>query len=82
VTETSRRARILWAAMEGLGVLVLLVGLMMWLSGAFVKKVEPGPPVSVPQPTSPPSTEAARRKTFPLLIEQVGTIRDPGPRGR
>jgi len=29
---------------KGLAVFFLLVFLMMWLSGAFISKVEPGPP--------------------------------------
>ncbi len=63
---------------KGIGALCVLIFLMLWLSGAFVKKV--GPEAARPEPIrragragSP--TVRVERKTFPLFIEQVGAIR-------
>jgi multidrug efflux pump subunit AcrA (membrane-fusion protein) len=59
---------------KGLGVAALLVVLMMWLAGAFAAKVEPSPP----QPRSKPpkfNVQKVERRTFPLIIEQVGNVR-------
>jgi multidrug resistance efflux pump len=59
---------------KGFGALGVLIVLMLWLSGAFVTKV--GPDVTRPEPSMPkPPTVRVERKTFPLLIEQVGSIR-------
>jgi multidrug resistance efflux pump len=59
---------------KGFGALAILVFLMLWLSGAFVKKV--GPEAVQPGPSlQKPATVRVERKTFPLLIEQVGAIR-------
>ncbi len=57
-----------------LGVLSALIFMMMWLSGAFVSKVEPGAPVAKPPPPKV-STEKVQRRTFPLISDQVGTLR-------
>jgi HlyD family secretion protein len=59
---------------KGLGVLALLIVLMMWLAGTFVKKVEPGPPTPKPQPQGL-KTQKVERKVYPLIIGQVGTVR-------
>jgi multidrug resistance efflux pump len=59
---------------KGFGALAVLVFLMLWLSGAFVKKV--GPEAAQPGPSrQKPSTVKVEGKTFPLLIEQVGALR-------
>ena len=59
---------------KGLGVLVVLVLLMLWLAGVFVKKIEPGP--ATPK-ASPPQlkTQKVERCSYPLLIDQIGTVR-------
>lgn len=59
---------------KGLGVLAVLILLMLWLAGAFVTKIEPGP--AIPK-GSPPrlSTQKVERQVYPLLIEQMGTVR-------
>jgi multidrug resistance efflux pump len=62
------------AMAKGVGVLALLILLMMWLAGTFVKKVEPGPPASRPPPGKL-MTQKVERKVYPLLIDQVGTVR-------
>lgn len=59
---------------KGLAVFFLLVFLMMWLSGAFVSKVEPGPPVKRSKP-SKVTTRKVERRVFPIIIEQVGNLR-------
>ena len=61
-------------AVKGLGVLALLIVLMMWLAGTFVKKVEPGPPTPKPQPQGL-TTQKVERKVYPLMIDQIGTVR-------
>jgi multidrug resistance efflux pump len=66
--------RFLWGSVKGLAVLGLLVLTMLWLSGAFVDKVEPGPPHPRPKPPSL-TTGTVERRAFPLLMEQVGTLR-------
>ena len=63
---------------NGAVALALLIFMMLWLSGAFVSKVGPesagsktaGRPAKPEQPT----TRVAMEK-FPLIVEQVGTIR-------
>jgi multidrug resistance efflux pump len=59
---------------KGLGVLALLIVLMMWLAGTFVKKVEPGPPTPKPQ-LQGLNTQKVERQVYPLIIDQVGTVR-------
>lgn len=59
---------------RGLAVLVLLVLMMMWLAGAFLRKVEPGPPVAKSRPAGL-NTVRVERRTYPLVVEQVGNIR-------
>jgi multidrug efflux pump subunit AcrA (membrane-fusion protein) len=56
------------------GVLLVLVFLMMWLSGAFLEKVEPGSPQERGAPPAL-STQKVKKQTYPLVIEQVGTVR-------
>lgn len=59
--------------LKGLGVLLLLVLMMMWLAGAFIDKVEPGPPVAESSP-APVKTVKVVRETFPVMRDQVGTV--------
>ncbi len=59
---------------KGLAVFFLLVFLMMWLSGAFISKVEPGPPEERPKPSGL-TTRKVERRAFPILMEQVGNLR-------
>ncbi len=59
---------------KGLGALAVLIVLMFWLSGAFVRKVGPEAAGAEAFRQKPP-TVRVERKTFPLLIEQVGAIR-------
>ncbi len=68
------RAQIL----KGGAALAALIIIMLWLSGAFVRKVEPGAAgsKSAGSRAKPAvSTAGVERKTFPLIVEQVGTIR-------
>ncbi len=59
---------------KGLGVLGLLIVMMMWLAGAFVQKVNPGPPTPKPQ-QGKLNTVKVERRVYPLMIDQVGTLR-------
>ena len=65
---------ILREAGKGLGVLGLLIVMMMWLAGAFVQKVGSGPPAPKPQPGKL-NTVKVERRVYPLIIDQVGTLR-------
>ena len=60
--------------LKGLGVLFLLLLLIMWLSGVFVRKVHPGPAVEKTKPETL-KTWKVQKTTYPLLIEQNGTVR-------
>ena len=59
---------------KGLGVVLTLILLMMWLAGTFVSKVEPAPPAPKPPPPKV-ATRKVELRTLPLIIDQVGTIR-------
>jgi len=54
-------------------VIGLLVILMMWLAGGFVEKVQPASPASKPPP-SRYVTQKSEQRTFPLVVEQAGTV--------
>jgi multidrug resistance efflux pump len=61
-------------AVKGLTVVALLIATMLWLAGAFVDKVEPGPPRPRPRPAQL-KTERVEGRLFPLVMEQVGSLR-------
>lgn len=69
-----RKRKLIREGIKGFGVLVLLVLMMMWLAGTFVDKVEPGPPHPKPQPSAL-KTRKAEFRSYPLVVEQVGTVR-------
>lgn len=52
---------------------VLLVGLMLWLSGSFHEKVPPGEPLARAK-TTVLKTVVAQEQTYPLIMEQPGTV--------
>lgn len=63
---------------NGVAALAALVVMMLWLSGAFVGKVGPRSARSkstVRATRSSLPTARVERETFPLMVEQVGTIR-------
>ncbi|MHC1743320.1 MAG: efflux RND transporter periplasmic adaptor subunit [Syntrophobacteraceae bacterium] len=73
-SQANRKARLV---REGgkLGAMVLvLVGLMLWLSGAFLSRVEPQPPKERRE-AGAHKTAKVERHRFPLVVEQVGTLR-------
>ena len=74
MSEPSRRRRLFIASTKGLGVLALLILLMLWLSGTFLGKVKPGPPAAKSKPPRLATVRVELRE-FPLIAEQVGTIR-------
>lgn len=59
---------------RGLGVAGLLLVIMLWLAGAFLEKVDPN---AGPRKSEPPRVTIwkVERRTFPLIIEQAGTVR-------
>ncbi len=73
--ETLRDAKVRREAVKGVGVVLALVFLMMWLSGAFRHKVAPGFSSRGLREAPPALMQAVELKTFPLWIEQVGTVR-------
>ena len=60
-------------AVKTAGLIALLLLLMMWLSGAFLDKVEPGPPAPKQKPPEV-VTQKVEKRRFPQLIDQVGTL--------
>lgn len=60
--------------LRGAGVLVLLIVLMMWLSGVFISKVKPGP-AAEKEKNETRKTWTVEKVTYPLLVEQTGTVR-------
>ncbi|MGA7877802.1 MAG: efflux RND transporter periplasmic adaptor subunit [Desulfoferrobacter sp.] len=72
--DTGQQRKLLYAAGKALGVITVLVLLMLWLSGAFISKVEPGPPTPKSKP-KPFRTAKVENLTFPQIVEQVGTVR-------
>jgi HlyD family secretion protein len=65
--------RIAWESARLLGLIGLLIVLMLWLSGTFLTKIAPGPPVTLPRPPAP-TTVRAQQKTFASVVRQVGTV--------
>ncbi len=58
------------------GLVLVLVFMMLWLSGAFLPKVSPGrTEVSKPKLQDPQKIAIVEEVTYPLQVEQVGTLR-------
>jgi HlyD family secretion protein len=74
MSETQRRGKLLRGISEGLAVLLLLILLMFWLSGTFLRKVQAGPPVAKSAPPAV-STATVELHQFPLIVNQAGTVR-------
>jgi multidrug efflux pump subunit AcrA (membrane-fusion protein) len=74
MNEKFRDSKIVREGVKIAGLTALFVVMMLWLSGAFVKKIHPGPPIAKPPPPSVISFKVEKR-SFPLLLEQVGTLR-------
>lgn len=66
--------KIVHEALKALGVLVLLLVLMMWLSGVFHKKIQPGPPIEKNGPAAL-KTWKAQKAAYPLILEHAGSVR-------
>jgi len=72
--EDEKRRKVFKETVKASGAVLILVLLMAWLAGGFMKKVRPGPV----QPVAPESgvrMQAVERRTFPTVVEQVGTVR-------
>lgn len=74
VRGVEKKRAILREAAKGAGVLCLLVVMMLWLAGAFVKKVEPGPALAKPRALDSQTVKVERR-SYTFEIEQAGTLR-------
>jgi HlyD family secretion protein len=74
VSEMDKKHTVRKEVIKGLGVLVVLILLMLWLAGAFVKKIEPGSPALKPQ-LPKLNTQKVERQVYPLIMDQVGTVR-------
>lgn len=75
MSRAKRIGKLIGRIGSGLLVVIFLVLMMLWLSGTFRHKTEPGPLVAKVKAAGV-ITEAVKRRTFPLLIEQVGSIRN------
>ncbi len=73
--DKERKSRFTREALKIAAVVFALVGLMVWLSGGFIGKVEREKPESPASTGEKPATIKAELHTFPLVIEQVGTVR-------
>lgn len=62
-------------ALKIAAVVLVLIGLMLWLSGGFITKVPTERTGSTEPPGPKPKSAQAVARTFPLLMEQVGTVR-------
>ncbi len=60
--------------LKGVGLVAILLLLMMWLSGAFIKKVQPAPAAQKVKYEGL-KTSKAIKISYPLIIEQPGTVR-------
>jgi multidrug resistance efflux pump len=62
-------------AAKVLALAAVLIVLMLWLSGAFIYKVQADTRAATEKalPTAPKS-QAVERREFPLIVEQVGTV--------
>jgi multidrug resistance efflux pump len=58
-----------------LALTAVLIVLMLWLSGAFIHKIRADTPTAARE-TSPiaAKNQAVETRTFPLIVEQVGTV--------
>jgi multidrug efflux pump subunit AcrA (membrane-fusion protein) len=73
--DQTRKNRFAREALKIAAVVLVLIGLMVWLSGGFVGKVETERTESPASAGEQSNTIKAVRRTFPLLVEQVGTVR-------
>jgi multidrug efflux pump subunit AcrA (membrane-fusion protein) len=69
------RSRFAREALKIATVLFALIGLMLWLSGGFIGKVKTDKPETSTSPQEKPKSIKTERRTFPLSVEQVGTVR-------
>jgi len=60
---------------KALALLAVLIALMLWLSGAFVDKIRADTPTAArATPPAVASSQLVETRTFPLIVEQVGTV--------
>ncbi len=71
--EARDRRKVIREVVKASVVLALLILMMLWLSGFFIEKVEPGPPTRKPLPQKLTTFKAAKQ-SFPLVIEQSGSV--------
>ncbi len=71
---SEKSAAIRREVLKGLVLVGVLLLLMMWLSGVFIKKVNPGPAAQKVKYDGLKTWKAVRT-SYPLIIEQPGTVR-------
>jgi multidrug resistance efflux pump len=58
-----------------LALAAVLIVLMLWLSGAFIRKIRADTPTAKGETLSPTAkSQAVETQTYPLIVEQVGTV--------
>ncbi|NLH16883.1 MAG: efflux RND transporter periplasmic adaptor subunit [Phycisphaerae bacterium] len=63
-----------WGGRKLAALVAVLVFLMLWLSGTFVKKIEGKDLLDKPSPPPALKTSAVELKQYPLTLKQVGTV--------
>jgi multidrug efflux pump subunit AcrA (membrane-fusion protein) len=72
--ENGRRRKITRETLKASGAVLILVLLMAWLAGGFVRKVRPGP-VKPVEPVQGIKFRAAEKRIYPVIVDQVGTVK-------
>lgn len=72
--EDERRRKITKATLKASGAVLVLVLLMAWLAGGFVRKVRPGPARPV-EPVQGIRFQVVEKRTYPVIVDQVGTVK-------
>ncbi len=73
ITPAMRAAA--WHIGKVLALMAVLIVMMLWLSGAFIHKIRAGTPTAAREvPPASAKSQAVETRTFPLIVEQVGTV--------
>ncbi len=71
----SRSQAAFWETGKILVLVVVLIALMLWLSGAFLDKIRADTPVAAQKtPAAAVKSQPVETRTFPLVVDQVGTV--------
>ena len=64
-----------WQAGKVLALTLVLIVLMLWLSGGFIHKIRADTPTTAKETSHVAAkSQAVEMRTFPLIVEQVGTV--------